>query len=1106
MSLKKRVLAWVAAITITATSMGYTCDTSSTKYNNTTGQVMIANAASEETRDYKTQSWDNNYYTHELEILRKEVDDHDVSYAGVDYIDLAKITVSHKKQAEDGEWFETETVEDEAETKYVWLWTPNPKSSDSMSGITDTRTVLDLSSTTFNTLPKTVTIEDGENPVTVKIDGTGISGIYGSLSDVFPYLKEIKLSTNVKYIGDNVFSNLQYITEIELPSSLVSIGNGAFSGSGVKSVKFNGTITAIPDNCFADTKLSEITLKNPTFIEYIGESAFSNTVLTEVPFTTTNKLVIGNNSFSGCTQLSKIDLPYNTVAIGSGAFKECTAAKSVSLPENVRYIGSYAFSDMASLTQVTGGKNLEIIGDGAFENNTSMVSAPSLSSAENLNIIYSPSYYSVSEDAIPSITTRRRVIEELGEEISSRYMFSGCSALKGVSLPSGIKAIPEGMFSDCISLTGLNAGSNAKTIGANAFSGCRNLQDISTSKEADTVESGAFQGCESLRSISFNTIDTLGDNAYQGCITLKSVDITVGSYIGDSVFSDCTGLTDVSIKTGSSGFTWGSYILSGCTQLKTASLDLENANFIPTGMFAGDIRLTSLKYTKLDNIELVLADAFNGCESLESLKLPKAIIVEDSAFKNCINLKQICSGDITIKDYGSNSFENCSSLTQKVNAGVSTIGENAFTNSAITEVNITSTDGNTLVIDNNAFANCDSLRTVNINIPDGVEYKIGSGIFENDSNLVSATYNGTEIPEQMFKDCTNLEKLSLPRAIDVLEGAFENCTKLQTITGVKAFGSIRNGAFKDCSTLQNTYADNKTTFYGEGQYEGCTGLKEANVYYLTNNMFRNCSGLEKVNLSGNITILPENAFLGCSKLSNINLDKVKDYEENCLSNTGIESLTLSSANTIGNGSFSNCANLKTVDIEIDDIANEAFENCTSLTTANITANRIESKAFSGCSSLRDMKFILANGYSLIEIGEDAFSETMIDHVVIPDTVTYIGDGAFGYAGYGKKEDFIIYGKAKSEANTYADNNEFTFKETKYYNEADILKKRKKLGDVNMDGVISVADAVLLQKWLLADEQGSVGVYGPNMDLNEDGQVDCFDMVFMRKKLVESQDF
>ena len=57
----------------------------------------------------------------------------------------------------------------------------------------------------------------------------------------------------------------------------------------------------------------------------------------------------------------------------------------------------------------------------------------------------------------------------------------------------------------------------------------------------------------------------------------------------------------------------------------------------------------------------------------------------------------------------------------------------------------------------------------------------------------------------------------------------------------------------------------------------------------------------------------------------------------------------------------------------------------------------------------------------------------------------------------------------------------------------------KRGDANLDGEISVVDAVMLQRWLL----GLAGVScGESADLNGDGSVDIFDLALLKRMLLE----
>ena len=65
-----------------------------------------------------------------------------------------------------------------------------------------------------------------------------------------------------------------------------------------------------------------------------------------------------------------------------------------------------------------------------------------------------------------------------------------------------------------------------------------------------------------------------------------------------------------------------------------------------------------------------------------------------------------------------------------------------------------------------------------------------------------------------------------------------------------------------------------------------------------------------------------------------------------------------------------------------------------------------------------------------------------------------------------------------------------------------IEKKTVIGDVNADGTFSIADVVLLQKWLLAVPNVTL----PNWkaaDLCEDGRLDVFDLCMMKRLLLNS---
>ena len=114
---------------------------------------------------------------------------------------------------------------------------------------------------------------------------------------------------------------------------------------------------------------------------------------------------------------------------------------------------------------------------------------------------------------------------------------------------------------------------------------------------------------------------------------------------------------------------------------------------------------------------------------------------------------------------------------------------------------------------------------------------------------------------------------------------------------------------------------------------------------------------------------------------------------------------------------------------------------------------IADEAFCGCTSLTSVTI----PDSVTSIGDYAFYKcTSLTEITIPDSVTSIGYRAFGYYydyGYKKLENFTIYGYTGSAAETYANENGFTFIDV-----GDVPEKPTTQGGLNGDGKLTIVDA------------------------------------------------
>lgn len=212
---------------------------------------------------------------------------------------------------------------------------------------------------------------------------------------------------------------------------------------------------------------------------------------------------IGYGAFSSCAKLENIILPDSLTAIERGVFSSCEALESITLPDSVTTIGENAFFGCTALETITLPAGLTVIDINAFACCTSLKTV-SPAAAEN------------EKTAKPD------------EYIIGGGIFSGCTALESVVLPSGIPIIGDGMFSGCSALKNVTIPESVAAIGDSAFYGCESLEELTIPGDLLSIGNAAFKDCISLKSINNphpETVIQIGSNAIYGCSTQLSIPI-----------------------------------------------------------------------------------------------------------------------------------------------------------------------------------------------------------------------------------------------------------------------------------------------------------------------------------------------------------------------------------------------------------------------------------------------------------------------------------------------------------------------------------------------------------------------------------------------------
>ncbi len=168
---------------------------------------------------------------------------------------------------------------------------------------------------------------------------------------------DIRLSSDVKAIGNNAFAQYSPLKTVEISESVESIGIQAFFGcENLESVVVESGKKEYGDGAFLRcSNLREVYCSN--IIDWI-ESTFNN--LYSNP--------IGHDTlfYLDGEILETLDIPEGPHDIGKNCFNRYDFITSVKIPESVVTVGDYAFADCNNLEDVFLGSKVSEIGGKAF--------------------------------------------------------------------------------------------------------------------------------------------------------------------------------------------------------------------------------------------------------------------------------------------------------------------------------------------------------------------------------------------------------------------------------------------------------------------------------------------------------------------------------------------------------------------------------------------------------------------------------------------------------------------------------------------------------------------------------------------------------------------
>ena len=259
--------------------------------------------------------------------------------------------------------------------------------------------------------------------------------------------------------------------------------------------------------------------------------------------------------------------------------------------------------------------------------------------------------------------------------------------------------------------------------------------------------------------------------------------------------------------------------------------------------------------------------------------------------------------------------------------------------------------------------------------------------YKSSIKIVKIEEGVTSVSDQAFSSCTALTSVQLPNSITKIDMmAFYGCTALSSIVLPNGLQTIGSYAFGSCSNLKEIEIPNSVTSIGMDAFSWCERL-------------------ETVKLPTGITSIEERTFEQCQMLSAIEIPD------------GVV--------TIGTYAFSDCFSLKSIHFpkKLETIEEFAFSGYETNTLEKITITSGNAKFHVNGNCLIETQSknlvlgcknsVIPKDGSVTSIGDFAFNSSGITAIIIPKSVTSIGECAFAWC---RKLTKILYLGSSSDWN------------------------------------------------------------------------------------------
>ena len=754
--------------------------------------------------------------------------------------------------------------------------------------------------------------------------------------------------------------------------------NPAFYKDGYEAYESDGNGNPISykltkvESAFTETGNTELVIPKAIDgipIKALGDRLFSSMFaggrgVTAVYFETGSEVeYIGNEVFSGCTDLQTIEIPDSVKHLGENVFTNCTATIMWTGNPTITNIGKYAFNNCASEYMKVNCQprernipdSLVTIEEHAFANSKMDINWGSVSKTE----------------------------------VIGSYAFQSSTA-ENITLPGSLREIGLSAFGGCENLTEITIPRSTKRINAGAFNGCKNLATVTLANGIDLEYIGTGKTV-------FNGTAFAG--TYEDSATHTTANHWVSTSGGKALYLDSNN---------------GKYLL--CVEEGTTTLPVDSSTLlIAESACEGISTLATLTMEASSNTKYINSKAFKGTAISGTVTIPNNVkVIEESVFENCISINTVVlgTGAEIIQSYA---FANCGVGTVTFNDALKRLEDYAFYNCQ----NITTVALPVSVeyIGDFVFNKCNAIEIMKVPYVGRTKdsnktydsvfgyffgYQINPDSVKVGDNLTGKTiYFDTEKAISYDSETTIM-------SVDVNTGTVE----VPVMVNMLKFVAGPSGS--------SIYIRNSVASQG---YDTIVEITEGTTYKETYYTFPNGSTpyvITSIMNDDNIMVYNRD-YVDLMKESNIapttQYFNETEFEEYYIPSS-IREIHLLKTEYIPFGAFQNITSLQTFTIDgncpISDIGVGAFANCTGLTTVNglsfaITLRNVGDGAFAACSSLTSVELpagvvsigdsvfngcanlaTLAVPASLEEIGVDALKNTAIQYNT-SGNIKYLGN-------------------------------------------------------------------------------------------------------------------